>query len=103
MDNIGKYEAIYLHRGYSSHYGKQIDDLIAWFTNRIKDRAPIQLSEDEYRMGVDKLPDDLKELTKEAFSIWLNEKRYELSYNQVCIAFFEAAYQVGILANQALD
>ena len=48
-------------------------------------------------MGVDGLPSNLGALTARAGNIWSCERQYELSYNQFCIAFFEAASQLGIL------
>jgi len=87
----GKYEQVYAERDYSADYGRQIDDLITWFGSRLGDHEPIRLSRHAYSMGVDALPADLKELVREASSVWEQERGYELSYNQVCIAFFEAA------------
>lgn len=73
----------------SENYLDQIDTLTKWFKDRIS--CPIKLTETEYKIGVDALIGYPRKLTKTAFQLWLTTKQYELSYSQMCVAFFRAA------------
>jgi hypothetical protein len=74
-----------------SRYKVEIAELIGWFKNRLKDRSPFQMTEEDYRSGTDALPKDLASLVDEASKHWENERKYELSYSQICHSFFTAA------------
>jgi hypothetical protein len=78
----------------SPHYRNQIADLTDWFAVRLKTMGPPRPTEQERIRGVDALPERYRKLTAEAFQVWLAERNYELSYNQLCIAFFMAAEDV---------
>lgn len=78
-------------------YTKQINDLREWFKNEMKFFPVLEMSQAEYKGGTDNLPENYALLRDRAFNIWLNEKRYELSYNQMCVAFFRAANDLGLL------
>ena len=71
------------------NYIEQIDTLVEWFKDRIS--CPIKLTEVEFKVGIDALVGQPKKLTEQAFQYWLNTKQYELSYSQMCVAFFRAA------------
>ena len=81
----------------SENYTKQINDLIQWFAERLPNLEQLKLTEAEYKIGVDSLKDYHAKLRDAAFIEWLTMRNYELSYNQVCNAFFAAAKQVGVL------
>jgi hypothetical protein len=82
-------------------YIKQINDLREWFKNELKSFPVLEMSRASYRGGVDSLPENYRQLTNRAFNVWLDEKRYELSYNQMCQAFFRAANDLGLLKVEA--
>jgi hypothetical protein len=81
----------------SDKYKQQIADLTDWFVERLPALGPVVLTEGEHKVGVDSLSGDHAELAREAFDVWLSERRYELSYNQTCNAFFAAAGRCGLL------
>ena len=78
----------------SELYEQQIKDLTAWFKDRIAAFDPFDMTRGDYKAGIDKLPKNYHGLTTEAFDLWLSEKHYELSYNQMCKAFFGAALEL---------
>jgi hypothetical protein len=84
-----------MDNGYSELYNKQVTDLTAWFTVRLNDTPRRSISKSDYLMGVDSLPEQLSVIVKEAFDTWIRDRKYELSYNQMCNAFFQAAATTG--------
>jgi hypothetical protein len=84
-------------RQYSDNYQKQVNDLRAWFATRLPALGPIELSHAEIEGGIDSLTGEHKNLTDTAFNEWLTERNYELSYNQMCNAFFEAVCECDLL------
>ncbi len=82
-------------------YIKQINDLREWFKSEMKYFPILEMSQSEYSGGVDYLPENYGQLRDRAFNIWLNERHYELSYNQMCQAFFRAANDLGLLNIEA--
>lgn len=82
--------------GMSERYKQEITDLQAWFEKRLQGEQ-VTLTEAEYQAGTDSLPEPFKRMVQTAFDEWLTERRYELSYNQMCKGFFGAAKAVGAL------
>jgi hypothetical protein len=72
-------------------YREIIRELTAWFAEKLGSVEKVEMTEEQYLQGIDALPPHVRQLTDEAFKIWLNDKGCELSYNQMCRAFFEAA------------
>lgn len=78
----------------SQLYRQQIIDLTEWFTVRLRRMPFIRPTEAQKVRGIDALPQPYRDLAKEAFDLWLAERSYELSYNQMCIAFWSALPEV---------
>lgn len=85
----------------SEQYAKQINDLRAWFGERLPALPKISLTRDEWKAGTDSLKNYHADLVRGAFIEWLTMRKYELSYNQMCVAFFGAADDCGVLEVQA--
>lgn len=79
-------------------YEQQIVDLRVWFIQRLPAMGDFTMTQDEYKIGCDFLPDPWKALTTEAFNLWKSERGYELSYRQMCSAFFYAASHCGVIS-----
>ena len=79
-------------------YEKQVADLTEWFKSRISNLGKVEMSREDYRAGTDKLPDRFKPVIKEAINTWETERGYELSYNQLCQAFFAAGRAVDVIS-----
>jgi hypothetical protein len=75
---------------YSDMYNKQVNDLIAWFSEKVAEMPLLEMSREEYRSGVDELSGEWKKLTNAAEREWRETRKYELSYNQMSTAFFRA-------------
>lgn len=76
---------------FSPLYKKQIEDLRVWFQEKLKPLPEIRMSRAQYQTGFDAIENEtVKALIAEAFNIWLNDKKYELSYNQMNQGFFWA-------------
>lgn len=78
-------------------YNQQIDDLCTWFTERLEKLPVVTMSAVDYSRGTDSLTGEHAAMVKEAFDVWLTERNYELSYNQICMAFFFVARKIGKL------
>lgn len=74
----------------SERYYQEIADLQKYFEAQIATFPPIQISEEQKRVGIDALPEVYRSLNLFAFNKWLTERNYELSYNQACNAMFAA-------------
>jgi hypothetical protein len=76
----------------SERYQKEIEDLTAYFAVRLPACGPIVLTPEERKDGVDSLPKTslAAALVRSACTEWLLTRNYDLSYNQVCCAFFAA-------------
>jgi hypothetical protein len=83
---------------YSTRYQDEIVALTEWFKARLPPLGAIVLSQSEYSSGVDALKGAHRELRKEASRVWNEQRKYDLSYNQMCVAFFAAAHACGLLA-----
>lgn len=81
---------------YGDNYRQQVLDLKEWFKKRLQGET-VTLTTEEYASGTDSLPEPFKRMVQVAFDEWLTERKYELSYNQMCLAFFHAAQEVGAL------
>jgi hypothetical protein len=81
----------------SDDYVKQIEDLRDWYKERLPAFGKVVLSADEYKTGTDSLEGFHGDLVKAAFVEWLSMRKYELSYNQSCVAFFSAAKDLELL------
>jgi len=79
--------------GGQSLYHQQIADLTEWFEIKLRTLGIFEVTPHMRIRGVDVIPEPWKSLTKEAFDLWLSERSYELSYNQMCCAFFVALEQ----------
>lgn len=84
--------------GHSELYEQVIQETTAEFKKVLVGREPIVLSEAQYSAGVDALPKDLEKLAQEVSQRVGDKMDYELSYNQLCKAFFTAAQELGILS-----
>lgn len=81
----------------SREYAKQIDDLREWFKQRLPALGKTSLTDDEWKAGTDSLKNYHADLVRGAFIEWLTMRQYELSYNQMCVAFFGAADDCDVL------
>ena len=81
----------------SEDYAKQIDDLRVWFRERLPAHGQISLTKDQWKAGVDSLTGYHADLVRAAHIEWLTTRKYELSYNQTCVAFFGAADDCDLL------
>jgi hypothetical protein len=80
----------------TDEYTTQVSDLTAWFAERLPALPTLSLTWAQYTRGVDALPQGQHlHLVHEAMATWLKERNYELSYNQMCQAFFAAAKETG--------
>lgn len=79
---------------YSQLYLDQVIDLAAWFRRRIPEIEVPAVTREMMNAGVDALGESVKRLCDEAHAEWLRERNYDLSYNQVCKAFFVAKQTV---------
>lgn len=70
---------------------KEIDDLRSWFSRRLPSLPKFTLTRDKWKAGTDSLNGYHADLVRGAFIEWLTMRKYELSYNQMCVAFFGAA------------
>lgn len=88
-----------MSHNYSETYNKQLNDLAAWFKERLsRETMPnVVLTEGDYSIGVDALRDPFTSLIKEAFEKWFHERKYELSRSDYSSAFFSAARACGKL------
>lgn len=80
-------------------YSQETDKLQSHFKAAMVElKEPIRITEQEYKMGTDSL---LKtshgDLIREAVDKWNSKGEYELSYSQLCRAFFGAARELGKL------
>jgi hypothetical protein len=71
-------------------YYQQITDLTNWLKVRLPALGPFSPTPHQRIIGLDVFPEPFKKLQQEAFELWLSEREYELSYSQVCNAFFLA-------------
>ncbi len=80
---------------FSKNYTQQEYDLQDYFLYQCTDR--LILSTEDFSRGTDCLTDYYREVVDKAFYKWLNERNYELSYSQICRAFFGALDKKGLL------
>ena len=73
---------------YSDEYNKQVGLLTEWFKGRIPQIGIPTVSASQWNRGIDSLDDKYRKLCQEAFDEWWNVHFYELSYSQMCDAFF---------------
>lgn len=57
----------------------------------------ISLTKGEWKAGTDSLENYHADLVRAAVIEWLTTRKYELSYNQMCVAFFGAADDCDLL------
>jgi len=81
----------------SERYAKEVEDLRAWFMERLPVCGSISLTTDQYKAGCDSLAGLHHDLVRASSTEWLTKRRYELSYNQTCCAFFGAAKALNLL------
>jgi hypothetical protein len=75
----------------SNRYACELDSLTLWFRAALSCVPKFVITRQQYAYGVDSLPSYLKDVCNNAFHVWLTHRNYEISYNQMCIAFFSAA------------
>ena len=92
MTKQGKYETVYCKRGYSHNYGRQIDELITWFSERLGRYEPFALTEDE--RTIDDITKKLKDVSKaEAVVLTTKNKLYDnwkKTFRDVVIGRYES-------------
>lgn len=78
---------------------KVLRELIDWFKVKIQrvEFPKTTMSLEDYKLGIDALPDIFQPMHKAAFTIWLWEKEYEVSYSQMCDAYFTTLIDAGLL------
>lgn len=80
-------------------YHKMVAELKDYLKGKIKALPSFQMHENEVKIGVDALtvcaPKRYGEIIDEAHKFFLERRQYELSYNQMCQAFFDAADELG--------
>jgi hypothetical protein len=81
----------------SKRYKQEVADLSQWFLDKMAPLPPLKVSQAQVNIGTDMLKGQWKTLVKTAFDSWLNEREYELSYNQMNVAFWWAAKECGKL------
>lgn len=81
----------------SPRYEKEVADLTEWFKAKLAELPEFKITQMEYNAGVDLTGPPYIKLAGEAFDEWLSKRNYELSYNQMCMAFFGAAKEIGKL------
>jgi uncharacterized phage infection (PIP) family protein YhgE len=74
----------------SKRYCQEIADLQKYFAEQIANLPAIEITAEQRQTGIDGLPEVYRKLNQFAFHKWLEEKNYELSYNQACNAMFAA-------------
>ena len=62
------------------------------------DIQPIELTQEQYSCGVRALPDNLQAMSQEVAQQILDEENYDLSYSQLCSAFFVAAEELNLVS-----
>lgn len=77
----------------SDRYNQEIVDLKIFFAEQTAAFPPIEITDEQRRVGIDALPEAYRSLNLSAFNKWLTERNYELSYNQSCIAMFAALHE----------
>jgi len=78
-------------------YILQVINLKQWFIERLPELGKFTVSYTQLQRGCDSLSEPWQSLVKEAHGTWLKEHNYELSYRQMCSAFFEAAKTCGVM------
>lgn len=81
---------------WSEKYRQVIQELTEWFAERLDGKTVTMTSLDVSR-GCDALPEPFDAMPKDAFEEWKFNRSYEVSYSQMCTAFFRAAKRVGAL------
>lgn len=81
----------------SHNYETQIKLLTEWFKERLANLPSFTMTKAELRQGTDALKEEYASLVVEAMREWLEERHYELSYNQMCNAFFAAGHEANKL------
>jgi hypothetical protein len=81
----------------SERYTSEVSALADWLAERLPALGPLRVTSAEFLVGTDSLADPHAALCDEAFRHWLDIRKYELSYNQMCNAFFAAARDAGVL------
>jgi hypothetical protein len=81
----------------TERYGQEIEVLKQWYKANLAAFPLLVLTGDEYKSGTDSLKGGYQAVVSYAFWKWLHERRYELSYNQGCNAFFQALREMGKL------
>lgn len=89
--------ATFMGEEMSGRYSKEVNDLIAWFEERLPEKGAFVMSQADYQTGVDALKSPQHSLVNVAFTEWLSARQYDLSYNQTCQAFFAAAKNLNLL------
>ncbi len=79
-----------------SNYSSQLNALADWFAERVAVLPPIVMTRGDYFRGVDALTGEHAALVKEVDEVW-GRNGYRLSYNQMCVAFYDAVRRVGKL------
>jgi len=73
-----------------SRYADEVAALTAWFRPKLEGQT-LRISAAQHHQGTDGLPEPFHGMVTEAFDEWLYNRNYELSYNQMCVAFYGAA------------
>ncbi len=81
----------------SERYEQIIQLLKERFVPFLETIAPLTLSTSQFKKGVDALPDDIRSKVMQLTHEFEEEQSYEVSYNQLCKAFFGATHQLGHL------
>jgi hypothetical protein len=79
----------------SEQYHQIIELLTQRFVSELVDCEQMTLTKGEYQTGVDALPDTVRKKVHTVRKNLEDEQEYEISYNQLCIAFFTAMRQLG--------
>ena len=68
-----------------------------WLAGHLSTCTPVTITDDQYRRGVDAMTEELQAIARQCFDEFLADRRSELSYSQLCHAFFSAAEPLGII------
>ena len=89
--------ATFMGQQMSGRYSEEVDALRQFFTERLPELGSFTMSQSDYSAGVDKLGFPRDALIEIASAEWLASRNYELSYNQMCQAFFGAANDLKLI------
>jgi len=84
-------------RKMSERYEQIIAGLTERFKTFLETVPPLTMTRGEFHEGVDALPEEVRSEVMRIMRELQDEENYEVSYNQLCRAFFGATHELGHL------